>query len=208
MYSANHRTGMKIYVVDNGGQWTHLEMRLLKYLKADVTIVPNRTSLESVADADALVLSGGAPGGASDAESMGNNELFLEEFPRPILGICAGMQVMCRHFGSSVEPMASGGADAHGEFGTAEIEVLDDSDLFRGLPPKFTVGISHSDEVKQCPEGFRITARSANCGIEAVSCKDRPLYGVQFHPEVKSSGDNGVAIFRNFLSIVEEHNRN
>ncbi len=149
MYSANHRTGMKIYVVDNGGQWTHLEMRLLKYLKADVTIVPNRTSLESVADADALVLSGGAPGGASDAESMGNNELFLEEFPRPILGICAGMQVMCRHFGSSVEPMASGGADAHGEFGTAEIEVLDDSDLFRGLPPKFTVGISHSDEVKQ-----------------------------------------------------------
>lgn len=103
--------------------------------------------------------------------------------------------------------MADDGNDAHGEFGTAEIEVLDDSDIFKGLPKRFAVGVSHSDEAKRCPDGFRVTARSDQCGIEAVSCTDRPLYGVQFHPEVKSSGDNGVAIFRNFLSIVEEFGR-
>lgn len=74
-------------------------MRLLRYLKTDVSIIPNTTPLEEVQDADALVLSGGAPGGASDKDSMGNNEVFLDGFGRPILGICAGMQVMCKHFG-------------------------------------------------------------------------------------------------------------
>jgi len=204
---------MKVYVVDNGGQWTHLEMRLLKYLKAETKIVPNTTPFEDIADADGLVLSGGAPGGACDTSSMGNNDLYIDRASCPILGICAGMQLMCQHFGAEVKPMAvcSGSEvanDVHGEFGSVEITVLDREDIFRGLPDTMIMGVSHSDEVKQCPPGFRVTARSATCGIEAVSCNDRPLYGVQFHPEVKNSGEEGIEIFRNFLKIIEEHSKN
>ena len=204
---------MKVYVVDNGGQWTHLEMRLLKYLKAEVKIVPNKTPLSEIADADGIVLSGGAPGGTCDIDSMGNNELFLDECKCPILGICAGMQLMCQHFGSDVLPMAvsAGGevtSGAHGEFGTVQIKVLEKRGIFEGLPDEVTMGVSHSDEVKQCPPGFIVTACSDTCGIEAVECLDRPLFGVQFHPEVKNSGDEGIDIFRNFLKIVEEHAKN
>ncbi|MFO8132796.1 MAG: GMP synthase, partial [Thermoplasmatota archaeon] len=52
---------MKVYVVDNGGQWTHREWRTLRYLDVDAAIVPNTTPLHEIGDADAIVLSGGAP---------------------------------------------------------------------------------------------------------------------------------------------------
>ena len=200
---------MKIYVVDNGGQWTHLEMRLLKYLKAEVSIIPNSTPVADLADADGVVLSGGAPGSVCDTSSMGNNEAYIDQLKCPILGICAGMQLMCQHFGSDVLPMAvsSGNEvdpDAHGEFGTVEIKVLEKIGIFRDLPDTMMMGVSHSDEVKKCPPGFRVIGRSDSCGIEAVACESRPLFGVQFHPEVKNSGDEGIEIFRNFLKICEE----
>lgn len=201
---------MKIYVVDNGGQWTHLEMRLLKYLKVETKIIPNTTPFEEIADLDGLVLSGGAPGGACDAASMGRNEEYIDRATYPILGICAGMQLMCQHFGSEVKPMSmSSGTEAapdvHGEFGSVVVRIMDHSDIFRGMGDEVTMGVSHSDEVKSVPEGFRLTARSDTCGVEAVSCIDRPLFGVQFHPEVKNSGDDGVNLFRNFIAICEEH---
>ena len=201
---------MKIYVVDNGGQWTHLEMRLLKYLKVETKIIPNTTPFEEIADLDGLVLSGGAPGGACDVSSMGNNELYIDKATYPILGICAGMQLMCKHFGVEVAPMAQSSGtevapDAHGEFGDVVIKVKDHSDLFKGMPDEVTMGVSHSDEVKAVPEGFRLTACSDTCGVEAVACTTRPLFGVQFHPEVKSSGDAGVQLFRNFIDICAEH---
>ncbi|MBR2255501.1 MAG: bifunctional DNA-formamidopyrimidine glycosylase/DNA-(apurinic or apyrimidinic site) lyase, partial [Candidatus Methanomethylophilaceae archaeon] len=98
------RLPMKIYVVDNGGQWTHREWRVLRYLKVDTKIVPNTTPLAEIQDADGLILSGGAPSVASDADRMGNNGEYLDGFHGPILGICAGMQFLCEHFGGSLGP--------------------------------------------------------------------------------------------------------
>ena len=51
---------IRIDVVDNGGQWTHREWRVLKYIGADTRIIPNTTPLDQI-EADGLVLSGGAP---------------------------------------------------------------------------------------------------------------------------------------------------
>ena len=70
---------MKVYVVDNGGQWTHREWRVLKYLDVDTKIVPNTTPFEELADVDALVLSGGAPSVAMEADAMGNNGEYLDK---------------------------------------------------------------------------------------------------------------------------------
>jgi GMP synthase-like glutamine amidotransferase len=51
---------LKVYVVDNGGQWTHREWRVLRDIGADCKIIPNTTPFEEI-DVDGLVLSGGAP---------------------------------------------------------------------------------------------------------------------------------------------------
>ena len=191
---------MKVYVVDNGGQWTHREWRVLRYLKVDTKIVPNTTPFEDISDADGIILSGGAPGGACDQNSMGNNGVYLDTAEVPILGICAGMQFICEHFGGKLGP------GSVPEFGGVEIDVLSHEDLFEGLPARFKVWASHNDEVKAVPEGFEVIASSVTCPNEAVRCKGRPIYGVQFHPEVEDS-EHGVDVFKNFLKIVENHRR-
>ena len=189
---------MKVYVIDNGGQWTHREWRVLRDLKVDTKIVPNTTPFDSISDANALVLSGGSPNVASDAARMGNNGEYLDKAEFPILGICAGMQFLSEHFGGALGPSTVP------EFGKVELKVLSKNDLFRDLPSEFNVWASHNDEVKVVPEGFEITAVSPTCPVEAVRYLKKPIYGLQFHPEVENT-ENGPKIFQNFLDIVSEY---
>ena len=186
---------MKVYVIDNGGQWTHREWRVLRDLGANTRIVPNTTPFDDISDADAIVLSGGAPSVATDAARMGNNGEYLDRAECPILGICAGMQFLSEHFGGALGPSVVP------EFGKVELKVLLKEDIFRGLPSEFNVWASHNDEVKVVPEGFEVTAMSPTCPVEAVRCLTRPIYGVQFHPEVENT-ENGQRIFQNFLDII------
>ena len=191
---------MKVYVVDNGGQWTHREWRVLKYLDVDAKIIPNDSPLEDIGDADALVLSGGAPSVATEGDAMGNNGLYLDKAEVPILGICAGMQFMSEHFGGTLGP-----ADSP-EFSSVELHITDHDGLFKGIPDDITVWASHNDEVKVPPKDFIVTAYSPSCKVEAVRHVSRPLFGVQYHPEVEHS-EYGEELFQNFLAIVEEFHR-
>ncbi|MCX6650046.1 MAG: GMP synthase subunit A [Methanomassiliicoccales archaeon] len=191
---------MRVFVVDNGGQWTHREWRVLKYLDVETKIVPNSTPFDQLTEVDALVLSGGAPDVASEAGRMGNNGEYLDKAEYPILGICAGMHFMANHFGGTTGPAA------RAEFGRTRLYVKEDGNLFTGLPREFDVWESHNDEVKSVPEGFQVLARSDTCPVEAMRSLKRPLYALQFHPEVENT-DHGVDIFRNFLKVVEAWKR-
>ena len=187
---------MKVYIIDNGSQWTHREWRVLRYMKVDAKIVPNTTPQWELADADGLVLSGGAPNVAVEGDAMGFNGVYIDRAKCPILGVCAGMQFMCKHLGGTLGP------GVMPEFGAVDLKVMDDKDIFKGLPDRFTVWASHNDEVKTLPEGFEVIALSDACQYEAVRCVDRPLWGVQFHPEVENT-EHGADIFRNFIDIIE-----
>jgi GMP synthase (glutamine-hydrolysing) len=188
---------MKVFVVDNGGQWTHREWRVLKYLKVDTKIVPNDTPFEEIEDVDALVLSGGAPRVAMDAARMGRNGEYLDRANFPILGICAGLHFMAGHFGGSTGP-----AEVP-EYGKTTLYVDEEDDLFLGLPQEFIVWESHNDEVKDLPSDFEVLAHSDSCSIQAVKMRSRPIFGLQFHPEVENT-ENGYEIFKNFLRVVEK----
>ena len=131
---------MKVYVIDNGSQWTHREWRVLRYLKVDTKIVPNTTPFDEISDVDGLVLSGGAPNVATEGAAMGNNGEYLDKADFPILGVCAGMQFLCEHFGGKLGP---GNVP---EFGAVSLRVSDHDDLFKGLRVREHVGkdrISH-----------------------------------------------------------------
>ncbi|MDR9380563.1 MAG: GMP synthase subunit A [Natronomonas sp.] len=180
----------RIVVVDNHGQFTHLEHRALRDLGVDTEIVDNDTPPERV-DADGVVLSGGP-----DMDRIGRSADYLD-LDVPVLGICLGMQLIAAELGGRVDSGDYGGyADV-----TVEIEDEDDP-LVGSLAPETRVWASHADEVKDLPEGFVRTAKSDICGIEAMSDTDCDLYGVQWHPEVAHT-EEGEAVFENFLAICD-----
>ena len=187
---------MRVYVVDNGGQWTHREWRVLKYLGADTKIIPNDTPASELDGVDGLVLSGGAPRVGIDPGRMGRNGEYLDAIEAPILGICAGHQFMAKHFGGDAAPSAVP------EFGKAVLTVHEPDVLFEGLPPTFEVWESHNDEVNMLPKDFVALASSADCRVQAMRSLRRPLFGLQFHPEVENT-QHGYDIFRNFLRFCE-----
>jgi len=190
---------VKIYVIDNGGQWTHREWRTLRYLDVDTKIVPNTESFENLSgdNIDGLVLSGGAPRIGLDSK-LGNCAQYLKKADFPVLGICAGHQFMARYFGGEVKPAETP------EFGKIELTLLKDDDmLFEGLPKKSIVWESHNDEVTVLPDIFEILGESENCKIQAIKHKKKPFYGLQFHPEVEHT-EFGERIFKNFVDMCKK----
>ena len=83
-----------IDVVDNGGQWTHREWRVLRHLGVNTQIIDNTTPVEKLRDLDGLLLSGGAAR-VGLAGELGNCAAYLE-LEVPILGICALDKVLHR----------------------------------------------------------------------------------------------------------------
>jgi GMP synthase (glutamine-hydrolysing) len=180
----------RVVVVDNHGQFTHLEGRALRDLGVDVEVVDNETPPEDV-DADGVVLSGGP-----DIDRTGRAGAYLDA-EIPVLGVCLGMQLMARELGGSV------GSGDYGGYADVTVTVDDPEDpLLGSLAPETRVWASHADEVTAVPEGFSITAHSEICAVEAMSAPDRGLYGVQFHPEVAHT-ERGQEVFENFLAVCE-----
>lgn len=188
--------GVRIDVVDNGGQWTHREWRMLRDLEVETQIIPNTTPVEEIL-ADGLLLSGGAPRVGSDIPKLGLTGDYLDKLQIPILGICVGHQFMALYLGGNAGPSKVP------EFGKAELIVTDPDDLFKGLPERFTIWVSHNDEVIELPEGFIVLAHSKDCAVQAMKHKSRPLYGVQFHPEVEHT-EYHYEIFENFIGVVKQ----
>ncbi|GAA0660304.1 GMP synthase subunit A [Natronoarchaeum mannanilyticum] len=180
----------KIDVVDNHGQFTHLEQRALRDMGVDVELIDNETPPEEI-DADGLVLSGGP-----DIDDIGRCADYLD-LDVPVLGICLGMQIIADELGGRV------GGGEYGGYADVTVEVLDEDDPLTGsLAPETRVWASHADEVKELPDGFSLTGRSDVCGVEAMSDVDRNLYGVQWHPEVAHT-EEGEELFENFVDICD-----
>jgi GMP synthase (glutamine-hydrolysing) len=189
----------RIFVIDNGGQWTHREWRTLRYLEVDTKIVPNTISYQELIKQgiDGLVLSGGAPRIGLDGD-LGNCGEILKNANFPIMGICAGHQFMARFYGGVVKP------SMNPEFGKIELCIIKDDVLFNKVPEKSIVWESHNDEITELPSDFLNLAKSESCIYQVIKHKNRPFYGLQFHPEVEHT-EYGERIFSNFVRICEKN---
>lgn len=188
---------MKVPVVDNGGQWTHREWRVLRDLDVESEIVPNTRDLAD-ADVDGIVLSGGALSMEESAAPLGIVDRWIDGIQVPVLGICVGHQFLARHFGGTV---ARNNSPA---FGRVTVTVdAPTHPLFAGLPPQQRVWESHNDSVTVLPPGWQRVAHSEECPVEAMSHPTRPIFGVQFHPEVAHT-EHGRAIFQRFLDVCRK----
>jgi GMP synthase (glutamine-hydrolysing) len=154
-----------------------------------------------------IILSGQShPWGDYSPESLAGVFEVIRKATQPILGVCGGHQQMALAFGAPVGLMGrlepgEGYEGAKRERGYFPVET-DASGIFRNLPSKITVWHSHFDEVKELPKGFRSTASNETCAIQAMQQEDRPLFGVQFHPELfDEKHPDGRRVLENFLQM-------
>jgi len=114
----------------------------------------------------------------------------------PVLGICYGMQLICQVLGGTV-----GGGTHTREYGRATLTVTDPDTLFRAYPVESTVWMSHGDQVTGLTDDFVPLASTETCPLAAVKHRTRPIFGLQFHPEVAHT-PHGGQILANFLRDV------
>ncbi len=181
----------KILIINNYGQFCHLIHRAIRDLGIDNQLVENTLSAEEILEKEpyGLILSGGPTMG-----QIGNCMKYVHEVDVPILGICLGHQLMAKAFGGEVRK------GKHGEYAEVLVEILYEDDILKGLSPTTNTWTSHADEVGVLPENFIRLARSDICENEAMKHVERPLYGVQWHPEV-SHTVQGTDLFKNFLEV-------
>jgi len=105
------------------------------------------------------------------------------------------MQLLAHHLGGKVAPAG------RREYGPARLQVLSPDPLFEGLPRTMQVWMSHGDRVEELPPDFVSIARTDNSPYAVMAHRSRPIYGLQFHPEVVHT-PLGRQVIANFLFKV------
>jgi GMP synthase (glutamine-hydrolysing) A subunit len=148
--------------------------------------------------ADAIVLSGSdAPWAEHEDEELQKLRAFVAGCGRPVLGICAGMQLLAECLGGTVEHAQEP------ERGFLPIDVTDADTLFRGLPERVTVYQSHTDEITSLPGEFRVLATSPQSRVQAIAADALGFWGTQFHPErATDEHPAGRVVLENFVALA------
>ena len=182
-------------VVDFGGQYTQLIARRVreKNVFCEILMPDVKPGDLKGRPLKGLILSGGPASVYAPDAPRCDPKLF--DLGVPVLGICYGMHLACLALGSRVH------ASKEREFGRTDLTIDDGSPLFRGVPRKTSVWMSHGDKVETASREFQVLAATHNCPNAAVRHRSRPIYGVQFHPEVAHTPQGG-RILRNFLFDV------
>jgi len=179
-------------VLDFGSQTAQLICRRVREAGAYSLLVAPDTPADDLRRLKprGLILSGGPASVYAPGAPRCDEAIF--EMGVPVLGICYGMQLACQALGCEIDR-----ADRR-EFGRANLDIRDDSDLFAAIPQRTAVWMSHGDQVHGLDERFDTLASTPSCPHAAVRHKSRALLGVQFHPEVTHT-PHGVDILQNFL---------
>ncbi|OES45325.1 glutamine-hydrolyzing GMP synthase [Domibacillus iocasae] len=181
-----------ILVLDFGSQYNQLITRRIREFGVYSELHPHTITVEEIKEINpkGIIFSGGPNSVYADNAFSCDERIF--DLNIPIFGICYGMQLMTKYFGGTVSKAS------HREYGKAAINVQNESALFSDLPSEQVVWMSHSDLVTEAPSGFTVDAVSPSCPIASMSNKEKNLYAVQFHPEVKHSV-YGNDILKNFV---------
>lgn len=193
----------KLLILDFGSQYTQLIARRIREAGVYCELHPWDVDAHFIRSfgAKGIILSGSPESTLMKGAPYANPIVF--ELGIPVLGICYGLQTLCKQLGGSVETGCAR------EFGYAKLQVKASSpllgDAFDGCDEKgqpfLDVWMSHGDRVDAIPEGFSVLASSEHAPFAMISDEKRRFYGVQFHPEVTHTRQ-GKALFSNFVHTI------
>ena len=177
----------QIWIVDFGSQYTQLiakKTRKLGFSSTILTFEQFQRYRSKRHLPQCLIISGGPQSTFDESEDCS----LLFEHSLPVLGICYGMQLMGQYFKGSVK------RGSQGEYGKAKVE----GSGFPVTPRSFDVWMSHQDHLIHPPLDFDILLTSESNLIAAIQHQNRPILGLQFHPEVEHT-NHGQKILLHFL---------
>lgn len=182
----------RVLILDFGSQYTQLIARRVRELRVYSEIHPFHMPVNEIQAfrPKALILSG-SPASIYQPNAPKPDPGILD-LNLPILGICYGLCVLTDFCGGEVSRAA------RREYGPANLLVDQAGDLFADLLPTLKVWMSHGDKVDVLPATFQVLAHTSNSSYAAFRHKERPFFGVQFHPEVVHT-PQGKEILANFL---------
>ena len=190
----------KILILDFGSQYTQLIARRVREVGVYSEIRAFNVSEEDILafDPSGIILSGG-PESVVDKGSPRAPECVFT-LGVPVLGICYGMQTMAEQLGGAVV------GSSVSEFGYAQIRQVGNSRLLHDIYDHVAdsggllldVWMSHGDKVVTLPPDFELMAETVSCPIAGMAHKDKPFFGIQFHPEVTHTLQ-GARIFEHFV---------
>lgn len=180
-----------IIILDFGSQYTQLIARRIREFNVFSVVLPCTASVEQIQalNPKGLILSGG-PCSVYDADSPAADPAVLS-LGLPVLGICYGLQFITHHLGGKVE------SAEQREYGHAEVSLVRETPLFRGLTGSMSVWMSHGDHAAELPDGFVLVAETANA-VAGIAHEEKRIWAVQFHPEVAHT-KQGTQLLRNFV---------
>lgn len=181
-----------ILIIDFGSQYNQLIARRVREHHVYCRIEPPWISVAEIKALapEGIILSGGPASIYEENSPRVALEIF--DLSIPILGICYGMQYMVDAMGGEVKKAEKR------EYGLAELQIKDNSDIFYGIKEKTNCWMSHGDTVGSLPKGFRLTASTASTLVAAIANLAKKLYGLQFHPEVAHT-PKGKTMLKNFM---------
>ncbi len=188
----------KILILDFGSQYTQLIARAVREANVYCEIVPYHKKFDVDTSLKGVILSGSPFSVNEEKAPVVDVEAFIKKIP--VLGVCYGAQLTAKIFGGRVEKSNKR------EYGRAMMQKHINDTLLHDVSDMSQVWMSHSDSIKQLPDGFEVLATTASIPVAAFrkvsnNNEAQPLYGLQFHPEVYHSAE-GKKILQNFLVNV------
>ncbi len=182
-----------VVILDFGSQYTQLIARRIREQGVYSVVYPyNKKREEFEIDPIAIILSG-SPSSIYE-ENAPKPVAFVWEEEIPILGICYGLQILADKFSGNVAPSNKR------EYGRSQLHISLKDKLFEGMDNS-VVWMSHGDKLDKLPQGFEIIGYTDNSPYAAIKHKEKPIYGVQFHPEVNHTEKSSL-FFKNFIKHI------
>jgi len=186
-----HKGHQTILILDFGSQYTQLIARRIRELGVYSEIQPFNKEIPHIKNTNisGIILSGGPSSVYSDNAPLISKSIL--ELDIPVLGICYGLQLIIDLSGGKVSPAPER------EFGEAKLSILENSDLLKDMSDNSTVWMSHGDKVTHLNSDYKTIARTDNSPFAVVQHNSKPIFGLQFHPEVNHTAE-GKTLLQNF----------
>ncbi len=185
-----------IVILDFGGQYCHLIARRVREMGVYSEILPSDATADEMKTLSKVMRMRGVILSGSPSSVNADNPLRLDDgilhLGVPVLGLCYGHQLLASLHGGDVRK------GAVREYGSRTAYIDRAEGILEGMEAEEPVWMSHGDTVYSLPSCFTVLAHTDSAPVAAFQHEEKPIYGLQWHPEVRHT-THGDVMLRNFV---------